>query len=422
MSVGTRWSTNTPFSLSLYLLISVIIQGCAATLVQTVDTQYVDRSFDANILAESGIALLPVSGAERVSRAVIAAAGDSMLYFVLPEIDFMDSKRVGRVIADNGIADAYLSFSRNLDDAGLLDSRFLDELFEATGKRYFVRLTTDRLVEGKNYAIEKNAWTGKNQLNSYGKKSIRVFGQIIDAEMGEVVWEGAGSANAAESKYFYIAQDEAEFYASATRTLIGGMFGVNASGARRFDADESWAIKKDEALPELDQEHRGLAYSVTKCENTPRCFYADVFEPRPLSPDAPYRGILYRKEYKTLDPNMALKYLIRDIDDYLGRPPAAQDEMESEWKNDVATMEREQEAEELESCSETDSRSTEGMVVIHPSTGVYASPRKDMPARLTLEPGAQVVLLKTKSRYSQVCFEGQKGWVEKDRLGRRSSK
>lgn len=398
-------------SLSLAFLY-LIISGCAATLVQTTDTQFVASTFDSNLLDQHGMAMLPVTGVERVSRAVIASTADSMVYFSLPSVEFIDSKQIVKEISANGLSDAYTSFSRGVDEAGFVDPAILSTLYELTGIRYYIRITTDRLAEGKNYAIRKNSWTGKNQLKSYDKKSIRVFGQVWDAESGETVWEGTGSARASEGEYTYIAQTEAGFYAAATRTLLKGILGLGDAAKLKYPSDRAWTVSSKSEVPAYDFEHNGFMYAVEECPGTRMsCYEMEIYEPLAFPKETPYQGLVFRDELRTRDEKYVHKVVKDKIDRYLnskGMGVAPEEEV------GVAAPVLEEVA-----CVREDAADSEERIVMLNDTSIYRQARSSgtkVLARVNV--GTKLKVLKARTKYTQICFEDGAGWVKNDRLGK----
>lgn len=392
----------------------VCISGCAATLVQTADTQYVDRDFDAGLFDEYGVGMLPVGGVERVSRAVITAAADSLMYFSFPEMPFMGSKEVVKAISDNGLAEAFTRFSQGVDETGFVDPSVLSDLYDATRVRYFIRLATDRLAESKRYTIEKNSWTGRNQLKSYDRKSIRVFGQVWDAETGETVWEGTGSAKASEGQYFYIAQDEADFYAAAARTVLRGMLGIEEIDDRHYPAEKAWVVDKNEKVPEYDFEYNGLFYSIVPCASgKTMCYEAEIYEPLHFERETPYQGLVFRETFRVSDPGRVQRTLMSRIDRYLGRKPADQD---------AATQPEEspepEPLTEVACTSPGENADAQTMVIISAGTPIYEQPRSYAPVLAVANAGITVITYRKKTRYTEICFNEGRAWIRNDRLGR----
>ena len=390
-----------------------LVSGCASTLVQTADTQYADGQFDRTLLEAGGLAMLPVNGVERVSRAVIAAAADSFIYFSSLGIDYTDSKRLAQVIASNDLAASYVAFSQGIDETGLVDPKVLSELQKLTSKRYYIRLSTDRLIEDERYQIERNIRTGQRRLASYDEKSVRVFGQILDAETGEIVWEGTGSVQASESKYTYIEQTEADFYAAAAATLLRGVLGLPAPRRQSLPSDRGRIVDKSEALPSYEHEYKGFLFSVEKCQDRQgSCHTAEVFEPVDLGPEAAYKGLLFWGEYDTIDIGFVRRRIREGIDRYLAQKIS--DEPSEEIVEEVYVPS----LEEIVCSSSSENNSVATMLVLAAETPIHESRRSSSKILAYVGANAKVISYGARGNYTEVCFEDGRGWIESSKLAR----
>ncbi|MBX2821540.1 MAG: hypothetical protein KTR29_17720 [Rhodothermaceae bacterium] len=395
----------------LLLTLIFITTGCASTLVQNSDTQYAVNQFDMALLEEGGIGMLPVRGVERVSRTVLTAAADSFFYFTPTAIDYVDSKMLARVISSNDLAEDYIAFSEGLDATGLVNPKVLKALQELTGHRYYVRIFTDRLAQKTRVGLERNIITGKTEVVAYDSKAIKVYGQVLDALSGEIVWEGTGFAGASESRYTYIAQTETQFYAAATETLLRGILGIPPTDRQSLPAQYGRVVEKTERLPDYEFEYRGFVFNVQECpgQRGP-CRYAEVYQPVELQEEAYLSGLLFWGQYDTLDSRFVKKSTESRIDKFLDQltPP---EEPTEEAGPQVATLTD-------IPCATPQQEAGPRMVATSNQTPIYEKRRTSSTVLAYVDFGTDVIAMQTKGKYVQVCFEDGSGWIESANLGR----
>lgn len=179
-------------------LIAIVVIACAVSSKVRTNETYRDISFTVPMLESEGLSILPViteagvEGYRRPFGEALNATADSLLEGVSFWQDTMDDLNEG------GIVSQYNAAIESYSTTSILDRSLLSQMQEATGSRYFlyVRLAPP----SSDRRVSYNSLTGVSTTQS---ESVSAFGQIWDAELGDVVWEGASDATVTTGDYTY---------------------------------------------------------------------------------------------------------------------------------------------------------------------------------------------------------------------------
>lgn len=167
------------FRILLFVLIPIL--ACAVSSKVSTNETYRDSTFDASSLETHGLAILPVLAGQGVEgyrrpfgEALDQTAVDRLSY-VIQWDQTMD------LFNDAAIVNEYNEAIVNYDRTAILDKSLLGYMSGATNTRYFLYV--------------KLAPPSVRSTGSYQTEKVYAFGQIWDAESGDIVWEGSADAS-----------------------------------------------------------------------------------------------------------------------------------------------------------------------------------------------------------------------------------
>lgn len=265
-----------------------ILSGCAASVISTSDAQFVSSGFEMDLIEREGLALLPVTGVQQSARSLVGFSVDTLFWSRLATLNYLDHVSVNRRLADHNLIELFQRMTTAYDQTGLLDTNALQQIGEATGKRFLLRIIIGSMESDRVAGTTTNLRTGKSTVTSYDEKSTRLFAQILDVKSGEVVWEGSGSAEARASQYFYIKDGEAAFFTAASLGLINGLTGRQALWDRITGIE---LVSAGDELREYQNTYNGVAYDLQPCQEKNRsCFSFELYEELPSTSENEFAG------------------------------------------------------------------------------------------------------------------------------------
>lgn len=197
------------------IFLAVAITGCAVSSQATSNESYRASSFSEDALNQEGLAILPVvagqgvEGYRRPFGQAVNETADSLLMNVTPWQGSMDD------FNDAGIVSEYNDAIQAYQRTSILDRELVEKMREATGTRYFMymRLAPPESERDVSYSAFSGVTTSETN-------SVSAFGQIWDASVGDVVWEGVASASVTTGDYTYSEETTSQRAAKTADALM----------------------------------------------------------------------------------------------------------------------------------------------------------------------------------------------------------
>jgi hypothetical protein len=197
------------------LLLSIAITGCAVSSQATSKESYRASSFTEQSLNQDGLAILPVlagqgvEGYRRPFGQAVNETADSLLTQVTPWQQTMDQ------FNDAGIVSEYNDAIQAYQSTSILDRELLEKMRGATDSRYYMYM---RLAPPQSESdVSYNSFSGVTTTET---NSVSAYGQIWDAEVGDVVWEGVASAAVTTGEYTYTDESTSQRAAKTAHALM----------------------------------------------------------------------------------------------------------------------------------------------------------------------------------------------------------
>lgn len=217
-----------------FIVLAVIVfftTGCAARLVNTSQLQYLAPEFNEESLAAEGLGLLPIvagTGQEGIRRP-LADKLNILLYARLPERKFLGNLETMDLINDAALTGSYARLITDYNRSAILDKSTLRRINGALGVRYvlYVKLLEQSITAGATYShlLESAMATTI--------KEVRMFGQVWDCMLGDVVWEGTGEVFAESGELTYVSQSLEEMVNIAARSFLNNLPGIQTAKAQK---------------------------------------------------------------------------------------------------------------------------------------------------------------------------------------------
>jgi hypothetical protein len=207
-----------------FILLLSILLGCAAQVQNLGKVQYTIPEFNDSLLAEDGIALLPIiaGGGQEILRRPIARKLETYFAKVLPEDKLLVVNATMNSITDAGLTEDYSKLIENHNKTGLLNKDVLQELRQVFGARYI--LYTNLLEQSRKHTLKFYNVTGTIIEPIYGEKgSVHIFGQIWDCVSGNIIWESIGQVSVQSGMFEYVKETTDELVDDAVRSVLEGL-------------------------------------------------------------------------------------------------------------------------------------------------------------------------------------------------------
>ncbi len=205
------------------LILGLFVGGCTASMHTFSEEQFRDDSFSIDSVDEYGMALLPISGSNQTFNSVVAIAADEILQSYEFN-NYVGHRQVAGDLNSQNLVGEYQEMIHNYHSSGIADNTKLRKIGEATGTRYLLKIQIGSL--NREAETETNYFDGS--VHTAEQKDVRIYGLLWDASNGDVVWEGASTAMAAEGEFTAIHQLDSEFYQAATAELIHQLLSPNS--------------------------------------------------------------------------------------------------------------------------------------------------------------------------------------------------
>jgi len=179
----------------LAMALCILLIGCAATIRDKSQVQYVKEGFVPASLETGGLALLPVLAeeAQETYRRPFADFLNKSIQSLKPELKFRTWQETMSALNERGLAEKYQRAISTYRETAILDRNLLRKMGDALGVRYllFVRLGE----------LQRSSETITNPIHSiiFGRTTVKTarlnsFAQIWDCSIGDVVLEAQGAA------------------------------------------------------------------------------------------------------------------------------------------------------------------------------------------------------------------------------------
>ena len=210
------------FKLIFLLMVATLLMSCAASIRDLSKVQYVREGFNKDSIAQYGIALLPVvagQGQEGYRRPFGDAINENIKNKA-PDLDYIPWKQTMDLLNEYSLTEEYQDIILQYQTTSIIDKTLMRDLGDALNVRYllFVSLEDISKTESTSYDIFLGVHTTKTAF-------VNGFAQLWDCLLGDVAWEGYGTAYSKGGSYTY-EKDYKEYSNVAARGLVRRLLNV----------------------------------------------------------------------------------------------------------------------------------------------------------------------------------------------------
>ncbi len=182
-------------------LISVLFMlGCAAPIQNLTKTQYVNSSFNGEMLRSGGLALLPITAGQGQEgyRRPLGQYMDMEIPKALNYGNFLSWEVSMDSLNSHGLVDQYQQMMQNYQLTSIIDREKVKSLSSALGTRYAMLCALQDFSEKSNTSY--NIFTG---LSTTKTANVVAHCLVLDLQTGDVVQEIQGQAKSVAGDMMY---------------------------------------------------------------------------------------------------------------------------------------------------------------------------------------------------------------------------
>ncbi len=222
-------------SLFFLLLTSTFLMSCAASIQDLSKVQYEKEGFTPDTLIHYGIALLPVVAGQGQEgyRRPFGDAINTNIKNNLANIDYIPWQQTMDLINKYSLTQEYNDIIVQYQTTAIIDKNLMNDLGAALNVRYLLFVSLEDF--SKSESTSYNLFLGWNTKKT---AIVNGFAQLWDCSLGDVAWEGYGTAYSEGGSLSY-EKDYQEYSNVAARGLVSRLFHRRLIDNEKSSNDES---------------------------------------------------------------------------------------------------------------------------------------------------------------------------------------